>query len=128
MRIKSIWDANNSYFTRSIKYRNQFSLDRLQPVYDALKTNLNSYQSLARLYTLKILGLYDQPLMEKDQDHVEDEKCRVVQIAIELEESEVTIVDYRDKVRGIQDLAVIASGDRVPEIYHDFILRYSFGK
>ncbi|KAI8146751.1 armadillo-type protein [Fennellomyces sp. T-0311] len=109
------------------KYSDKFSFERLGKIYALLKENLSSFQTNCRLYTAKIIGLFDQPMMEKDKQHMEDEDCDLAQVAIDLEESAMSLVDFRDKIMYTQKLGVIQGSGRVPEIYSDFVLRYGLG-
>ncbi|KAI8366801.1 armadillo-type protein [Radiomyces spectabilis] len=104
-----------------------FSLDRLHTVYDVVKTNLSSYRAHTRLYTLKLLSLYDQPLMKKDEQHREEEDCEIVQLAVDMEEVIPTLKDYRNKTKPIQRLNVITSSRRTPDMFVDFVPRLAFG-
>ncbi|KAI9252331.1 hypothetical protein BDA99DRAFT_563365 [Phascolomyces articulosus] len=109
------------------QYNECFTLERLEQVYPLIKENLGSYQMNCRLYTCKIIALYDQPLMEKDKQHTDDEPCELPQVAVDLEEASMSLVDFRDKIRYTQKLGVIEETGRVPEIYSDFVLRYGLG-
>ncbi|KAG2222075.1 hypothetical protein INT45_007961, partial [Circinella minor] len=109
------------------QYEKHFTLQQLEQVYPLIKENLGSYQLNSRLYTCKIIALYDQPLMEKDKQHIDDEPCELPQVAVDLEEASMSLVDFRDKVRFTQKLGVILDTGRVPEIYSDFVLRYGLG-
>ena len=65
--------------------------------------------------------------MEKDKQHIDDEPCELPQVAVDLEEASMSLVDFRDKIRYTQKLGVILETGRVPEIYSDFVLRYGLG-
>ncbi|KAI9322632.1 hypothetical protein BX666DRAFT_2023084 [Dichotomocladium elegans] len=111
----------------SSKYNNLFAIDHLAPTYHMLKENLSSYYPTCRLYSIKIIAIYDQPLMKPDALHPDDEVCEIAQIAIDLEESEMTLQNYRDKIMYTQKLGVVTSSGRLPDVYADFALRMCLG-
>ncbi|ORX62666.1 hypothetical protein DM01DRAFT_1314200 [Hesseltinella vesiculosa] len=111
----------------SDKKADHFSLANLESVYPIIKTNLRSYQRNARLYSLKLLALFDQPLMKKDNDHRLDEPCDIVDVALNMESIVPTLTDYRDKVILIQKINLISSAGRLPDIFDDFVPLVCFG-
>ncbi|KAI7881842.1 hypothetical protein K492DRAFT_206553 [Lichtheimia hyalospora FSU 10163] len=111
----------------STKNNDKFSTEHLANIYPLLKYNLSSYQSNCRLYTCKILALYDQPLMIKDSQHREDEPCELAHVATDLEEAELSLQDFRDKIMFTQKLTIIARSGRLPALYQDFPLRMALG-
>ncbi|KAG0190710.1 U3 snoRNP protein [Apophysomyces sp. BC1034] len=108
-------------FRSSMKNDSMFSLKQLEAVYPVLKTNLSSYHHNCRLYTMKILALYDQPLMKKDAQHNDDEQCGAVQLAVDMEEIVPTMKDFRDKIMYVQKLHLAVSSGRIPDVYNDFM-------
>lgn len=111
----------------SDRYNDKFTLEHLEKLYPLIKENLNSYHANSRLYTCKILALYDQPLMKKDQRHRDDEPCEIVKMAVIVDEAAIHLNTLREKTNRIQKLAVITSTRRIPDIYHDFTLRFGLG-
>lgn len=99
----------------------------MEQLYPILKLNLNSYQRNCRLNTLRIIALFDQPLMKKDPDHKQDEVCEIARIALNMEQVDATFKEFRDKVVLIQKLNLITSSKRTPDMYTDFAPRLSLG-
>ncbi|KAI8070329.1 armadillo-type protein [Gongronella butleri] len=99
----------------------RFTVEELQNVYTTVKANLRSNQRHARLYTLKLLVLFDQPLMKKDADHRVDEPCDMVNTAHNMEAIVPTLTDYRDKIILIQKISLMSQGGRVPDMYDDMV-------
>lgn len=112
-------------------YRNadqdKFSLQQLEKIYPVLKLNFSSYRRNCRLNTLKIIVLFDQPMMKTDQDHKIAEVSEIARIALNMEEVDATFKEYRDKVVLIQKLNLITSNKRTPDLYVDFAPRLSLG-
>ncbi|OBZ87321.1 U3 small nucleolar RNA-associated protein 20 [Choanephora cucurbitarum] len=100
--------------------KDKFALVYLEKIYPVLKSNLSSYKRNCRLNTLKILALYDQPLMKPDEDHKLPEVSDIARIALNLEEVEASFKEYRDKVVLIQKLKLITSSKRTPDMLVDF--------
>lgn len=119
--------ASTNMLFNSSKNNDKFSTEQLANIYPLLKCNLSSYQPNCRLYTCKILALYDQPLMIKDSQHREDEPCELAHVATDLEEAELSLQDFRDKIMYTQKLTIIARTGRLPALYHDFPLRMALG-
>ncbi|KAI8059768.1 armadillo-type protein [Thamnidium elegans] len=107
--------------------KEKFSLQTLEKLYPILKLNLSSYHRNCRLNTLKILALYDQPLMKKDADHKTDEVCDIARLALNMEQVEANFKEFRDKVIFIQKLNLVTSSRRTPDMYADFAPRLSLG-
>ncbi|KAI8977543.1 armadillo-type protein [Mycotypha africana] len=107
--------------------KDKFTVQQLEHVYPVLKLNLASYQHDVRLYTLKILALFEQPLLKADEDHKIPETAEIVRLALQMEETEATFKEYRDKVMLIQKLDLITSSRRTPDLYLDFIPRLALG-
>lgn len=112
-------------------YRNadqdKFSLQQLEKIYPVLKLNFSSYRRNCRLNTLKIIVLFDQPMMKTDQDHKIAEVSEIARIALNMEEVDANFKEYRDKVVLIQKLNLITSNKRTPDLYVDFAPRLSLG-
>ncbi|KAI8994575.1 armadillo-type protein [Pilobolus umbonatus] len=104
-----------------------FAASHLDGLYPALKKNLNSYHRNCRLNTLKIINLYQQPLMKKDETHKSDEICMVARLCLDMEEIDATFKEYRDKINLIQKLNILTSTNRVPDLYEDFAPRMALG-
>jgi U3 small nucleolar RNA-associated protein 20 len=77
---------------------------------------------------MKLLALFDQPLLKKDPDHRNDEKCEIADIAVNMESIIPSMTDFRDKLILIQKLNLICSTKRIPDIYADFVPLVAFGK
>lgn len=77
--------------------------------------------------TLKILALYDQPLLKKDADHKTDEVCDIARLALNMEQVDANFKEFRDKVIFIQKLNLVTSSRRTPDMYADFAPRLSLG-
>ncbi|KAI7894165.1 armadillo-type protein [Mucor mucedo] len=105
----------------------KFSLKNLEKIYPILKSNFSSYHRNCRLNTLKIIALYDQPLMKKDDDHKHDETCEIARIALNMEQVDANFKEFRDKVVLIQKLNLITSSKRTPDLFADFAPRLSLG-
>ncbi|KAF7724248.1 U3 snoRNP protein [Apophysomyces ossiformis] len=114
-------------FRSSIKEDNMFSLEKLEIMYPLLKNNLSSYHRNCRLYTMKILALYDQPLMKKDAQHPDDEPCGIVELAVDMEEIVPTMKDFRDKLLCAQKIQLAVSSERIPDLFKDFAPLLSLG-
>lgn len=102
-------------------------MEELEKLYPILKINLSSYHRNCRLNTLKIIALFDQPLMKKDPDHKQDEVSEIARIALNMEQVDATFKDFRDKVVLIQKLNLITSSKRTPDMYADFAPRLALG-
>ncbi|KAK4515117.1 proteasome regulatory particle base subunit rpn10 [Mucor velutinosus] len=107
--------------------QDKFSLQQLERIYPVLKLNFSSYRRNCRLNTLKIIVLFDQPMMKTDQDHKIAEVSEIARIALNMEEVDATFKEYRDKVVLIQKLNLITSNKRTPDLYVDFAPRLSLG-
>jgi U3 small nucleolar RNA-associated protein 20 len=105
-----------------------FELQALEQVYPVLKANLRSYLPKCRLYTVKLLSLFDQPLMKKDSDHRLDEPCEIVGVTLKMESIVPSMNEFRDKLILIQKLNLICSTKRIPDLYVDFVPLVAFGK
>ncbi|CEG75265.1 hypothetical protein RMATCC62417_10338 [Rhizopus microsporus] len=105
----------------------RFSLNALEKLYPVLKLSFSSYNRQCRLNTFKIITLFEQPTMKRDENHKTDEQCDIASMAVELEEIEATFKDYREKIKVLQKLNLILSSKRVPDIYSDFIPRIALG-
>jgi U3 small nucleolar RNA-associated protein 20 len=99
----------------------------LEKLYPVLKLNFSSYNRQCRLNTFKIITLFEQPTLKRDENHKTDEQCDIASMAVELEEIETTFKDYREKIKVLQKLNLILSSKRVPDIYSDFIPRIALG-
>lgn len=99
----------------------------MEKIYPILKLNFSSYHRNCRLNTLKIIALYDQPLMKKDDDHKHDEICEIARIALNMEQVDANFKEFRDKVVLIQKLNLITSSKRTPDMFADFVPRLSLG-
>lgn len=115
------------FFFRSLADKEKFSLENLETLYPILKSNLSSYHRNCRLNTLRILALYDQPLLKKDADHKTDEVCDIARLALNMEQVDANFKEFRDKVIFIQKLNLVTSSKRTPDIYADFAPRLSLG-
>ncbi|KAI8646706.1 armadillo-type protein [Parasitella parasitica] len=107
--------------------KEKFSLQKLEKLYPVLKLNLSSYRRNCRLNTLKIIALFDQPIMKTDQDHKLPEVSDIARIALNMEQVDASFKDYRDKVVLIQKLNLITSSKRTPDLYVEFAPRLSLG-
>lgn len=120
-----------TYLFMASSYRNadqdKFSLQQLEKIYPVLKLNFSSYRRNCRLNTLKIIVLFDQPMMKTDQDHKIAEVSEIARIALNMEEVDANFKEYRDKVVLIQKLNLITSNKRTPDLYVDFAPRLSLG-
>lgn len=120
-----------TYLFIASSYRNadqdKFSLQQLEKIYPVLKFNFSSYRRNCRLNTLKIIVLFDQPMMKTDQDHKIAEVSEIARIALNMEEVDANFKEYRDKVVLIQKLNLITSNKRTPDLYVDFAPRLSLG-
>ncbi|CAO3621219.1 unnamed protein product [Mucor hiemalis] len=110
-----------------LKDKEKFSLEQLEKLYPILKMNLSSYHRNCRLNTLRIIALFDQPLMKKDPDHKQDEVSEIARIALNMEQVDATFKDFRDKVVLIQKLNLITSSKRTPDMFADFVPRLGLG-
>ncbi|KAL0082208.1 armadillo-type protein [Phycomyces blakesleeanus] len=111
----------------SEEHRALFSVEEVAKVYELVKFNLNSYQPNIRLESLRLLALYEQPMMKTDAEHPVEEPCELVNVALEMDEIVPTMKNYRDKIVLIQRLHLILSTKRAPELYDDFVIRICFG-
>ncbi|KAI7902962.1 armadillo-type protein [Cokeromyces recurvatus] len=111
----------------SNNYKEVFSLENFGIIYNHLKDNLSSYRHQCRLNTLKILALYDQPMMKLDDQHKTLEPSELVRTALHMEEINATFKEYRDKVLLIQKLNLITSSKRTPDLLEDFAPRLALG-
>lgn len=127
MIYNNISFSDSFHLLFSLADKEKFSLEKLEKIYPVLKPNLKSYHRNCRLNTLKIIALYDQPLMKKDPDHKADEVCEIARIALHMEQVEANFKDFRDKVVLIQKLGLITSGGRTPDMYVDFAPLLSLG-
>ncbi|KAI8098559.1 uncharacterized protein BX664DRAFT_254120 [Halteromyces radiatus] len=124
--LKGVYGYLNLLHSSAFK-NDHFDLQHLEQLYPLLKSNLRSYLPNCRLYTMKILALFDQPLMKKDLDHRRDERCELVEVALNMEEIAPTMNDFRDKLILIQKLNLISSTNRVPDLYTDFVPLVALG-
>lgn len=107
--------------------KEKFSLENLEKLYPILKSNFSSYQRNCRLNTLKVIALFDQPLMKKDEDHKLDEVSEIARIALNMEQVDANFKEFRDKVVLIQKLNLITSSKRTPDLFADFAPRLALG-
>jgi U3 small nucleolar RNA-associated protein 20 len=107
--------------------QDKFSLQKLEKLYPILKLNFSSYKRNCRLNTLKIIALFEQPMMKTDENHKLPERCEIARLALNMEEIDATFKEYRDKVVLIQKLNLITSSKRTPDLYTDFVPRLSLG-
>ncbi|ORZ06726.1 hypothetical protein BCR42DRAFT_496277 [Absidia repens] len=124
--VKGIYEYMATLQSSTMK-DDHFDVKYLEQFYPLLKTNLRSYLPKCRLYTMKLLALFDQPLMKKDTDHRNDEKCEIVDITVDMESIIPSMNDFRDKLILIQKLNLICSTKRIPDIYADFVPLVAFG-
>ncbi|KAI9478566.1 MAG: hypothetical protein EXX96DRAFT_601338 [Benjaminiella poitrasii] len=108
-------------------HKQVFSLQNFTTLYDHLKYNLSSYRHQCRLNTLKILALYDQPMMKTDEHHKIPETSELIRTALNMEDVNATFKEYRDKVLLIQKLNLITSSKRTPDLLEDFAPRVAMG-
>lgn len=111
----------------SNKDKDKLSLQTLERIYPILKFNLSSYRRNCRLNTLKILTVFEQPMMKTDEDHKLPEVCDIARIALHMEEVDANFKEYRDKVVLIQKLNLITSSKRTPDLYVDLVPRLALG-
>lgn len=107
--------------------QDKFTLQTLEKLYPILKLNLSSYKRNCRLNTLKIIALFEQPMMKTDENHQVPERSEIARLALNMEEIDATFKEYRDKVVLIQKLNLITSSKRTPDFYADFVTRLTLG-
>nr|CAG8462811.1 15738_t:CDS:10 [Entrophospora candida] len=109
----------------SNKNKTRFSTDSLQKIYPHIKHNISSRTHHKRLYTLKILNLFDQ----FDLKPVEGNRggnnitglCHIFDLALHVEEVETTFSSYREKIIQLQRLGTLASTKQIPDFYSEVI-------
>ncbi|CAJ0900983.1 2569_t:CDS:10 [Entrophospora sp. SA101] len=105
--------------------RKQFSTDSLQKIYPHIKHNISSRTHHKRLYTLKILNLFDQfdlkPVEGNRGGNSITGLCHIFDLALHVEEVETTFSSYREKIIQLQRLGTLASTKQIPDFYSEVI-------
>ena len=96
-----------SILTSSNKNETKLDADYLQKIFPYIKHNISSNVRHKRLYTLKILNLFDQ--------------SDVFNIAMHIEETETTISSYREKIIQLRRLGTLVSAKQIPGLYSEVI-------
>ncbi|CAI2171430.1 13286_t:CDS:10 [Funneliformis geosporum] len=116
------------YIRLCSKYDNLFHTNNLEKIYPYLKSNFSSFKHRRRLYSLKILKLFDQFHLRSEENSMDvKEACEIFAMALKVEEIDTTISTYREKTMQLRKLNTLISSKRVPEFYADVIPLYCFG-
>ncbi|CAG8576266.1 3030_t:CDS:10 [Funneliformis caledonium] len=114
-----------------IRLRSKHSLfhtNDLERIYPYLKSNFSSFKHHRRLYSFKILKLFDQFHLRSEENFIDvKEPCEIFAMALKVEEVETNICSYREKTLQLRKLNTLLSSKRVPEFYADVIPLYCFG-
>ncbi|CAG8449551.1 3302_t:CDS:10 [Cetraspora pellucida] len=105
-----------------------FDTRALEKIYPHLKCNIGSFVYHCRLYSLKILMLFDQfPLRSEETSKNEQEPCEIFAMAYKVEEIESSIVTYRNKTMILRKINALISTKRIPEFYSEVTPLFCFG-
>ncbi|CAG8656331.1 14206_t:CDS:10, partial [Dentiscutata erythropus] len=116
------------YMRTSKKSAFLFDTEALEKIYPHLKCNIGSFIHQSRLYSLKILMLFDQfPFNNGETSKNEQEPCEIFAMAYKVEEIETSIAEYRNKTMMLRRINTLLSTKRVPEFYSEVIPLFCFG-
>ncbi|GBB97092.1 hypothetical protein RclHR1_02910020 [Rhizophagus clarus] len=116
------------YIKSCYKHGDLFSTINLEKIYPHLKSNFSSFKHCRRLYSFKILRLFDQfYLRSEEKFNDNEESCEIFAIALKVEEIDTTISTYREKAMYLRKLNALISSKRMPEFYSEVVPLYCFG-
>ncbi|CAG8729797.1 33439_t:CDS:2, partial [Racocetra persica] len=116
------------YVRTSKKSAFLFDTKVLEKIYPHLKCNIGSFVNQCRLYSLKILMLFNQfPLNSGETSKNEEEPCEIFAMAYKVEEIETSIATYRNKTMMLRKINSLISTKRVPEFYSEVTPLFCFG-
>ncbi|KAJ2381980.1 U3 snoRNP protein, partial [Coemansia sp. RSA 2559] len=106
--------------TIGLKISAALSSEQLASLMPLLEDNLLSVQPSLRLKTLQFLSQFEQiPGEKKPSKSSSDEKCDVIQLAIDLESTAPTLDTYKDRLNHLRRMAVFSSNGRIPKVYEN---------
>lgn len=112
----------------NISHSNLFATSALEALYPHLKNNISSCHHQRRLYTLRILALFDQFKLAHAEGSKQAESCDVLSLAVSVEEVKGTVEMSRQKTMLLRKLGVLAGSRRVPAFYAEVVPRLCLGK
>ncbi|RUP48500.1 hypothetical protein BC936DRAFT_144478 [Jimgerdemannia flammicorona] len=113
--------------TLKSSYGSLFGTSVLEMIFPHLKNNISSVHHQRRLYTLRILGLFDQFMLTRSEGSKHDEPCEVLSLAVSVEEVEATVTMYREKTMQLRELGVLVGLRKVPAFYAEVVPRLCLG-
>ncbi|CAG8452160.1 712_t:CDS:2 [Ambispora gerdemannii] len=127
-----------SLLRTSSKISSRFSCALLAEIYPILKTRINSFEHYHRLYTLKILSLFDQYSLKPTENtkkskvqensiSVDRQPCEIFKLALAVEQIEPTIDKYREKIVKLKIMVNLVTSGRVPAFYVEVLPRVCLG-